>query len=241
VNAARIEEMQIRTKIIHAASIHPLGDTAVTVEFGDTIDRALNNLIFAARSAIAAAGIPGIRETVPTFRALAVHFAPDKIRQEALIAALGDVELPSHPDIRPGKTWQVPVLYDGPDLGEIAHILGMSAEDAAALHASVSYHVYMLGFLPGFAYLGDLPERLRLPRLKEPRTRVPKGSVAIADQLTAIYPSQSPGGWRLIGRTPLALFDHTENPPSLFQPGDEVSFHPIGPDEFERLVREART
>ncbi len=233
--------MQAQTKIIHAASIHSLGDTAVTVEFGDGIDRALSSRVFAARAAIAAAHIPGIRETVPTFRALAVHFDPDKIRQEQLIAALGDVELPSRPDTSPGTTWQVPVLYDGPDLADIARASGMSPEEAAALHASAGYHVYMLGFLPGFAYLGDLPEKLRLPRLKEPRTRVPKGSVAIADQLTAIYPSQSPGGWRLIGRTPLALFDHRRNPPSLFQPGDDIRFHAIGPDEFDHLSREAGT
>lgn len=232
--------MQAQTKIIHAASIHPLGDTAVTVEFGDGIDRALSSRVFAARAAIAAAAIPGIRETVPTFRALAVHFDPDKIRLESLIAALAAVELPPHTDVRPGKTWKIPVVYDGPDLADIARTAGVAAEEASALHASTSYHVYMLGFLPGFAYLGDLPEKLRLPRLKEPRTRVPKGSVAIADQLTAIYPSQSPGGWRLIGRTPLTLFDHTQNPPALFQPGDEIRFHAIGPDEFERLARMAR-
>lgn len=232
--------MQTQTKINHAASIHPLGDTAVTIEFGQSIDRALNSRVFATRAAIAVAGIPGIREAVPTFRALAVHFDPDKIRQESLIAALGEVELPPHSDTRPGKTWQVPVLYDGPDLADVARLSATSPEEAAVLHASVSYHVYMLGFLPGFAYLGDLPEKLRLPRLKEPRTRVPKGSIAIADQLTAIYPSQSPGGWRLIGRTPLTLFDHAQNPPSLFQPGDEIIFHPIGPDQFERLAAEAK-
>jgi inhibitor of KinA len=233
--------MQAWAKIIHVASIHPLGDTAVTVEFGDRVERALSNRVFAARAAIAAAGIPGIRETVPTFRALAVHFDPDKIRQEALIAALGEIELPTNIDAKPGKAWHVPVLYDGPDLAEVARISGISAEEASALHASVGYHVYMLGFLPGFAYLGDLPEKLRLPRLKEPRTRVPKGAVAIADQMTAIYPSQSPGGWRLIGRTPVSLFDHRQNPPSLFQPGDEIFFHPVGPNEFERLAKEART
>lgn len=227
--------MQAKTKIIHAASIQPLGDSAVTVEFGEKIDRMLSGRVFAARAAIAAAGIPGVGEIIPTFRALAVHFDPDTIRQDDLIAAIGEMTLPPDSELPPGKTWRIPVLYDGPDLPGIAQAAGLSPEDAALLHASGSYHVYMLGFLPGFAYLGDLPQKLRLPRLQEPRTRVPAGSVAIADQLTAVYPAQSPGGWRLIGRTPSVLFDPTRNPPSLLQPGDEIRFHPIGPEEFESL------
>jgi inhibitor of KinA len=223
------------SKIKFAATLHALGDTALTLEFGEGIDRGVNARVMAARRAIEAAAIDGVSETVPTFRALAVHFDPDQIAQAELLSALGELDIAQGEAAPPGKTWRVPVLYDGADLDEVAKAAGLSANEAAALHTSTPYHVYMLGFLPGFAYLGDLPERLRLPRLKEPRTRVPPGAVAIADQMTAIYPVESPGGWRLIGRTPLRLFDADTNPPSVFSPGDTVVFHAVDEAEFERL------
>ena len=225
------------TKINLSAKMHALGDAAVTIEFGEEIDRAASARVMAAKRAIEAASVAGLREFVPTFRSLTVHYDPSAIGFDTLVARLGDLDLPASAGEAPGRTWRVPVLYDGPDLEDVARAAGLSPSEAAELHAGTSYHVYMLGFLPGFAYLGDLPEKLRLPRLKEPRTRVPPGSVALADQLTAIYPVQSPGGWRLIGRTPLRLFDHRADPPSLFQPGDAVNFVAVDRSEFERLSR----
>jgi KipI family sensor histidine kinase inhibitor len=222
-------------KIIPAHA-RPLGDAAIVIDFGASIDRSSNARVMAARQAVDAAELTGVRETVPTFSALTIHFDPAQTTQRQLLDQLAEMMI-AGPVVPPAaKTWHVPVLYDGPDLADIAAAVGMVAEEVATLHASRTYHVYMLGFLPGFAYLGDLPEALRLPRLTTPRTRVPAGSVAIADQLTAVYPSQSPGGWRLIGRTPLRLFNADAQPPSLFSAGDSVSFHAVDAGEFQRLT-----
>jgi inhibitor of KinA len=226
------------SKINLYASLHPLGDEAVTVEFAQSIGREANDRVLAARAAIMAAEIAGVREYVPTFRSLTVHYNPDEIGFADLAARIGNLPLKGAAELAPCRSWNVPVVYDGPDLEEVAAASGLTIEAAAALHASATYRVYMLGFLPGFAYLGDLPEKLRLPRLAVPRTRVPAGSVAIAEELTAVYPVVSPGGWRLIGRTPLRLFDHRADPPSLFAPGDEVRFVTVDAAEFEHLMRE---
>ncbi len=229
--------MPDESKINLSAKTYPLGDAAVTVEFGDAIGRDVSAMVFVARESIAAARIPGVREYVPTFRSLTVHYDPAEITFADLAARIGDLPLEGTGTTEPSRIWDVPVLYDGPDLEEVAQAASLTTEEVAELHVSVSYHVYMLGFLPGFAYLGDLPEKLRLPRLHVPRTRVPAGSVAIAEELTAIYPVVSPGGWRLIGRTPLRLFDHTSNPPSLFAPGDQVRFVAVNAADFENLAR----
>jgi KipI family sensor histidine kinase inhibitor len=227
------------SKIFLNATMHALGDAAVTIEFGRTIGREVSERVFAARDAIVAARIPGLREYVPTFRSLTVHFDPDQIRFADLVERIGSLDVRAAEAAAPGRSWTVPVLYDGPDLPALAEGAGLSVEAAAALHASVEYHAYMLGFLPGFAYLGDLPEQLRRPRLDVPRTRVPAGSVAVADTLTAIYPVQSPGGWHLIGRTPLRLFDHLADPPSLFAPGDRIKFVAVDAAAFERVSKAA--
>jgi KipI family sensor histidine kinase inhibitor len=222
-------------KITQAARLLALGDTAVTAEFGTAVDRTVSARVLAAQRAVIAANIPGVVETVPTFRALAVHFNPDEIGQEKLFAALGALDISGDAESSPGRSFTVPVLYDGPDLDAVAQAANIARGDVAKLHANAAYHVYMLGFLPGFAYLGDLPDKLRLPRLNEPRTRVPAGSVAIADEMTAIYPAESPGGWHLIGRTPMRLFDPHAHPPSLFAPGDSVTFRAVDEAEFKKL------
>lgn len=225
------------SKINLNARMHALGDAAVTVEFGEAINRDLSAMVFAARAAISAANIPGVREYVPTFRSLTVHYNPVEITFSNLVARIGDLAIEGVETTEPGRSWSVPVVYDGPDLEDVARSAGLSVEAAAALHASTTYHVYMLGFLPGFAYLGDLPKKLHLPRLDVPRTRVPAGSVAIAEELTAVYPVVSPGGWRLIGRTPLRFFDYRADPPSLLAPGDRVRFSPVSAADFEQLSR----
>src|SRR5207302_1151948 len=131
--------------------------------------------------------------------------------------------------------WRVPVCYEGefaPDLVEVARLTGLAPGEVAALHSGTRYHVHMLGFLPGFPHLGPLPPPLALPRRADPRLRVPAGSIAIATTLTAIYPCESPGGWHLIGATPIHLFDAVRARPALFAPGDAVLFDPIDPTSF---------
>jgi KipI family sensor histidine kinase inhibitor len=134
--------------------------------------------------------------------------------------------------------WRVPVCYEGsfaPDLGEVANRTGLAPNEVVALHSATRYHVYMLGFLPGFPYMGDLPRELALPRRADPRLSVPAGSVSIATTLTAIYPYESPGGWHLIGVTPIRLFDPARPRPALLEPGDNVQFEPIDPASFASI------
>ncbi|TMJ63293.1 MAG: 5-oxoprolinase subunit PxpB, partial [Alphaproteobacteria bacterium] len=140
--------------------------------------------------------------------------------------------------------WHVPVCYEGefaPDLAQVARLTGLMPNDVVALHSGTRFHVYMLGFLPGFPYMGDLPPQLALPRRADPRLRVPAGSISIATSLTAIYPYESPGGWHLIGATPIRMFDPERPKPALFAPGDAVSFQPIDPTAFASIRRAVET
>ena len=143
---------------------------------------------------------------------------------------------------RDATLWRVPVCYEGefaPDLAEVARLTELTPREVVGLHSAVRYHVYMLGFLPGFPYLGDLPPQLALPRRADPRVRVPAGSVSIATTLTAIYPYESPGGWHLIGATPIRLFDPERPRPALLAPGDIVRFEPIDPASFASIKKAA--
>ena len=215
------------------------GDTAFVVEFGSTIDRALNAQVMALHRAIAAAKLPGIVETLPTFRSLMVFYDPlattrAKLEPQVLALAAGKSERAAA-----GKLWRLPVCYDGelaPDLAEVAERTKMSVEQVIDLHEGATYFAYVLGFMPGFAYLGGLPKQLDLPRRKEPRVRVPQNSVAIAGEMTAIYPWESPGGWHLIGRTPIALFDLRRAQPILWGAGDEVRFTRIDRATHDRIA-----
>ncbi|MGQ4274604.1 5-oxoprolinase subunit PxpB [Terrihabitans sp. B22-R8] len=220
--------------------LRPLGDGALTCEFRPGEDRLTSRLVHAAARMLGEAALPGVHDIVPAFRSLTVHFDPDLIDHGVLAQHIRALQLSDDVETASGRTWRVPVLYGGeggPDLAETAHRAGLAEAEIIRLHASIPYHVYMLGFLPGFAYLGDLPEQLRLPRLADPRTRVPAGSVAIAESMTAIYPSASPGGWRLIGRSPFPLFDAARNPPCPLAAGDRVVFHPVTSAEFDDLAR----
>jgi KipI family sensor histidine kinase inhibitor len=216
------------------------GDRALVVEFGDTIDRALSSAVLRLAASIAAAAIRGIVETVPTFRSLMVHYDPlltTRAELERSIALLLDRAPEPRRDTR---LWHIPFCAEGefaPDLAEVARLAGLGAEDVIARHSAVRYHVYMLGFLPGFPYLGDLPAALALPRRADPRLRVPAGSIAIATSLTAIYPYESPGGWHLIGTTPIRLFDIARPRPALLAAGDAVEFEPIDAAAFAAIRR----
>ena len=149
-------------------------------------------------------------------------------------AAAGATEVAANPRVR-----EIPVVYGGefgPDLPEVAHLTGLSQSDVARRHAATDFEVLLLGFAPGFPYLGELPAELEVPRLSTPRTRTPAGSVAVAGRYSGIYPVAAPGGWRVIGRTPLRLFDPSRTPPAYLLPGDRVTFRPIGRDELESVV-----
>lgn len=227
--------------------ILPVGDSALTVEFGDRIDPALNARVRALDRAIAERSLPGLIEAVPTYRSLLVRYDPGVLDLSQLRGEL--LERADRPGAAapPGRLHLIPTRYggeDGPDLALVAGSLGLSESEVVRLHLSQEHTAFMLGFMPGFAYLGLLPESLDTPRRSTPRTRVPRGSVAVAGRQTGIYPAASPGGWNLIGRTNLALFDPWAESPSLILPGDRVRFtaiaelpvEPEGPGRAEPVV-----
>ena len=221
----------------------PLGDAAFTVEFGNEIDPALNARVIAFADTVRAQTWEGVLDVVPTYRSVTIHVDPLRLDVNTLMDRL--LQLPhtvSHQATSSGRHHTIPVLYGGewgPDLEDVADFAKMSVADAIRLHASVLYRVYMLGFNPGFPYLGSVPEPLAMPRLATPRPTVPGGSVGIAESQTGIYPTSTPGGWRLIGRTPIALYRPNGSTPFLLSPGDVVRFEPIGPQEFDHLRRRA--
>ncbi len=227
--------------------IQPQGDRCLLITFGDQIDAAIGRTCLAAARRLREAGLPGVTDVVPSFVAVAVHYRPDGLgngptyadlaeRIEALLADGIAV------DAAAGREIDVPVCYGGehgPDLDEVARAAGLTADQVIALHSGPRSMVFMLGFAPGHAYLGVHDEKLNLPRRASPRTAVPPGAVAIANRQTVIYPNRLPGGWHIIGTTPLTMFDPAREPAAYLQPGDSVRFVPISADEFERL-REAR-
>jgi len=216
----------------------PAGDTAVVVEFGLDIDRPVSERVLRLSARVRDAALPGVIETVPTFRSLAIHYDPLATSAEAVTAAARDFLDDTASAAKPQRLWRVPACYEepyGPDLADVAKRTGLTRAEVVSLHTTTQFHVYMVGFLPGFPYMGDLPPRLVLPRRTDPRVRVPAGSVAMAMAMTGVYPVESPGGWHLIGATPIRLFDLAWEQPAQFAPGDAVRFDPITPAEFEAL------
>ena len=216
----------------------PAGDGALVVDFGDRINRALSARVLQLSDRVRALGLAGVVATVPTFRSLLVQYDPLRTGGASLTAAIRD--LLDHPQAAEAarRLWRVPVSYApqfAPDLPDVAERSGLKPDEVVARHAATQFHVYMVGFLPGFAYMGGLPEELHLPRRIDPRVRVPAGAVAIATSLTAIYPVESPGGWHLIGSTPIKLFDAAWERPSLFVPGDQVRFEPVRLADYEEI------
>lgn len=221
-----------------------LADRALVVELGDEISRPMlariSALDAAVRAELEGGLLEGVLETVPSYRSLAILYDPLRTTRAALerrIAPLVDAPAAAA-SARRARTWTLPVLYGGergPDLAEVAAASGLATDEVVALHSQATYDVYVLGFLPGFAYLGDVDERIRLPRKKEPRTRVPAGSVAIAGSQTAIYPCESPGGWHLLGRCPVPLFDARSRRGALLAPADRVRFEPVPEERYREL------
>jgi inhibitor of KinA len=217
-----------------------LGDRAITVEFGDTIDPELLARVAALDHACAQAALPGVIETVPTFRSLTIIFDPLVTSRTELLPALQALLVDTaEAASTPSRHWRLPACYEGdfaPDLIDVARRCGMSAEAVVEVHTRSEYVVYMLGFLPGFPFMGDVAEALRLPRRDEPRVAVPAGSVAIANALTAVYPWQSPGGWHLLANCPVPLFDASRSSPALLAAGDRVSFEAVTAAEHARIA-----
>lgn len=220
----------------------PLGDAAVTVEFGQAIDPVVNARVIAFAETLRAQRWEGVLDVVPTYRSVTIHVDPLLMDVTTLSDRLLRLSpTAGHPAASSGTAHTIPVLYGGewgPDLEEVAASAKLSVVEAIQLHSSVLYRVYMLGFSPGFPYLGTVPEPLAVPRLATPRMTVPAGSVGIAGHQTGIYPTSTPGGWRLIGRTPIELYRPDGTNPFLLAPGDEVRFEPITAQEFDRLLRE---
>ncbi len=218
----------------------PIADDALTVEFGQAISPALHEQVCQLDQALAAHPFVGLQETVPAYASLGVFYAPEQVVRayptfpDAQAAVISHIEhllrvLPPRASF-PRRQVTLPVCYDlrcGPDLPFVAQQHGLSVEEVIACHTHTVYRVFMLGFLPGFAYLGLVDERIATPRRPTPRAHVPAGSVGIAGRQTGIYPTASPGGWQLIGRTPIRMFDPAAPQPARLQPGDEVCFYPI--------------
>ncbi len=202
--------------------IDPLGDAALLVELGKRVDTALNTRALALAAALRKRR--DVREAVPGYASVAVHYDAEQVTYRGLVGVIERLVENRPPPAPPGRLHRIPVVYDGPDLEAAAAELGLSPQTVVRLHTEPTYRCFMIGFTPGWAYLGPLPEQLRLSRRRVPRTHVPAGSVAIAGSQTGVYPLPTPGGWHLIGRTSLRLFLPRSDPPSLLRTGDRVKF-----------------
>ena len=217
--------------------LHWSGDALVLVEFDARIAPEINRRAVALAEAIGAARVPGVRDVVPAYAAVGVHVDPLRFDASALEAVIShDWDRATAPEDDTAAVVEIPVCYGGafgPDLDEVAAFASMSPDQVIATHAAATYRVYMLGFLPGFAYLGGVDASIAMPRRESPRTAVPAGSVGIAGVQTGVYPVECPGGWRLIGRTPMSMFDAARQRPARLLPGDIVRFVPLSPEHWD--------
>ncbi len=228
--------------------ITPLGDSALIIELGDAINESTHLRVQAAWRALTAEPMPGVSEAVPAYTTVTLFYDPAQLVRagapaDDLVSWLSErvrerlKNPPKSAKTKP-RTVEVPVVYGGdfgPDLARVAAQAKLSPEDVVKRHAKVEYRVHLIGFAPGFPYLGGLPKELITPRHAKPRMAVPAGSVGIGGEQTGIYPQVTPGGWNLIGCTPLRLFRPEDDPPVLLQAGDIVKFRPVTSEEFEKL------
>ena len=229
----------------------PLGDSAMLIRFGDQIDEAIHQRIVAVSSYLAEHRLPGVIEHVPCYTTIAMHYDPTTVPRDPNVPAdsrtpyarLRDrlarllAEVPAG-QATESRLVEIPVCYDpefGIDLAFVSEHCGLPPDEVIRIHAATTYRVYLIGFTPGFPYLGQVPSQISAPRRSTPRLSVPAGTVGIAGPQTGIYPVESPGGWQLIGRTPVTLFDPGQSPPALLRIGDRVRFHPVARAEFEEL------
>lgn len=218
--------------------ILPCGDSALTVEFGDTIDPDLNGKVLALDDILRARTPTGLVETVPTYRSLTIQFDPVATDYEALVRLLEDETRELAPRTAVGKRWRVPVAYGGEfgiDLEEVAQLHGLTPARLIEIHSSAVYRIYMIGFLPGFAYLGGLDPKIATSRRVHPRAKIPSGSIMIGGTQAGIAPMDMPSGWHLLGRTPVRSYAPERTPAFLFAAGDEIVFEPIDASRWDAL------
>lgn len=225
-----------------SAKYLPAGDSSIFMEFGNSISPVINAKIRNVIKGIESSSINGIKELLPTYRSIQIMYNPLEIGYDELITSLRELES-SLPEGGGGdfRIVEIPTLYGGeygPDLEFVAAHNNISVEEVIRIHTSTDYLLYMLGFTPGFSYLGGMSEKIATPRLKTPRTVIPAGSAGIAGSQTGIYPIDSPGGWQLIGRTPVKMYDPTAEPPILLKAGDYVRFVSITEEEYFKILKE---
>ena len=225
----------------------PFGDTAWTVEFGARIDPALHGRVLGLLEALERSrkdeAFAGIVDLMPTFRSLTVCYDPLACDGERLGEALLRLAETAGAVQREGRLWRLPVCFDdefAPDLEELAQTKKLAREAVIEILLGTSFRVYMIAFMPGFPYMGGLPPALEMPRLKSPRKAVPARSLAVAGSMCAVYPWESPGGWRLLGRTPVPLFSADDEEPSLLASGDRVNWRAVCREEFTELEAAAQ-
>lgn len=215
------------------------GDSAITVEFSKEMNEETNRKIRFLAAKLNSKSIRGIRESVPTFCSITVYFDPfvisaGKIKRKILKI----IKSYQEGSAEKKRVFLIPVCYDGeyaPDMKDVCAFTGLSERQVVDIHTSCDYLIYMLGFLPGFPYLGGMDKRIEVPRLDTPRTAIPAGAVGIGGKQTGVYPLASPGGWRLIGRTPVKVYDPERTEPIVYRAGDYIRFYPITADEFVRI------
>jgi len=215
----------------------PAGDAAWLIELENRLDAEVNARAIAIGHALRASGLAGLRDVVTGYRSVAVYVDPVAAPADAAERLTGLARDAAVAREDAGDVIDVPVCYGGsfgPDLAEVAAFAGCPKDEVVALHGSRTYRVYLVGFVPGFPDMGTVDPRIAMPRRATPRTKVPAGSVGIAAEQTGIYPTETPGGWRIIGRTPIRLFDAGRTPPCLFEAGARVRFTPVTRDAFER-------
>ena len=224
--------------------IVPAGDGALRVVFEDKIDPSINQLVNSLDKKLTELSIPGVTETIPAFHVLTVLYDPEITDLGSLSEAIRQ-PLSHHDNLesREKRVVHIPVCYDkafGLDLEDLSQHSGLSIEDIIAVHSGRDYLIYMMGFLPGFAYLGGLDPSLHMPRLDTPRTSIEAGAVGIAGSQTGMYPMASPGGWRLIGSTPMKLFDPKRDTPFLYETGDYIRFEPVSREDYDQIKADCR-
>jgi KipI family sensor histidine kinase inhibitor len=221
-------------------TVRPLAESGLLVELAGGIEPAIVARVMALTAAIDAAALPGVLDVVPSYRTILLAFDPTVVDGAAIAAEVRRLAVPAaEVKTPPARTVTIPVAYGGvhgPDLADVVAHTGLEPGEVVARHAAATYLVACMGFAPGFAYLVGLPPELATPRRTTPRTRVPTGSVGIGGVQTGIYPMETPGGWHLIGRTPVRLFDRDRSEPFLLRPGDEVRFDPISTEEYDALA-----
>ena len=216
----------------------PAGDTALVVQYGETVDARINRRVRQLAAALRSTAPDGIVDLVPTMRSLMIHYDPLVLSQAALIDAVMPLTGVVDDFEESVRRWRIPVCYEGscaPDMAAVADAAGVSPREVVRQHTSVELEVFMMGFLPGFPYLGLLPEIFDLPRRVEPRVRVPPRSISVAARQTTVYTIESPGGWHLIGQTPVEFYDGRRPEPILVTAGDRVQFEAVSFEDYQAI------